>query len=69
MAALTAARMVLVDAMGTGDARAHAALADAHTALVRLAREAPIYNYDPGMLMLEIGALLASVAQTREGRK
>ncbi|WP_353230098.1 DNA polymerase III subunit delta' [Novosphingobium sp.] len=68
MAALTAARMVLVDAMGTGDARSHAALADAHVALVRLAREAPTYNYDPGLLMLEIGALLAGVAHTRGGR-
>ncbi len=65
MAALTAARMVLVDAMG--QAKAPAALADAHAALVALAREAPTYNYDPGLLMLEIGALLAGVARTREG--
>jgi len=64
MAALTAARMVLVDAMG--GAQNHAAMADAHAALVTLAREAPTYNYDPGLLMLEIGALLAGVAQTRE---
>ena len=60
MAALTAARMVLVEAMG-GSAL--------HTALVQLAREAPTYNYDPGLLMLEIGALLASVAQTRDGNR
>lgn len=64
MAALTAARMVLVDAMG--GTQSHTALADAHTALVQLAREAPTYNYDAGLLMLEIGALLAGVAQTRE---
>lgn len=64
MAALTAARMVLVDAMG--GPQSHTALADAHTALVQLAREAPTYNYDAGLLMLEIGALLAGVAQTRE---
>ncbi len=67
MAALTAARMVLVDAMGTHPA--HGALADAHTALVHLAREAPTYNYDAGLLMLEIGALLAGVAHTREGAR
>lgn len=64
MAALTAARMVLVDAMRTHPA--HGALADAHGALVQLAREAPTYNYDAGLLMLEIGALLARVAHTRE---
>jgi DNA polymerase-3 subunit delta' len=64
MAALTAARMVLTGAMGS--TRAPAALADAHAALVVLSREAPTYNYDPGLLMLEIGALLAGVAQTRE---
>lgn len=65
MAALTAARMVLVEAMG--GLQSHTALADAHTALVQLAREAPTYNYDAGLLMLEIGALLAGVAQTRDG--
>lgn len=64
MAALIAARMVLVDAMG--GIHNPAALADAHAALVMLSREAPTYNYDPGLLMLEIGALLAGVAQTRE---
>ena len=63
MAALTAARRVLVDAMST--VRDHAALADAHAAMVMLAREAPTYNYDAGLLMLEIGTLLAGVARTR----
>lgn len=64
-AALVAARMVLVDAMAghTDPAR----LADAHTALMALGREAPTYNYDAGLLMHEIGALLAGVARTREG--
>jgi DNA polymerase-3 subunit delta' len=63
MAALTAARMVLVDAMRAG--HDPAALADAHAALVVLAREAPTYNYDPGLLMLEIGTLLAGVPRIR----
>jgi len=58
---------VLVDALNSvaGGAVDHArypALADAHAALIGLSREAPIYNYDAGLLMLEIGALLASVA-------
>jgi DNA polymerase-3 subunit delta' len=63
MAALTAARMVTVEAIG--GRQTHVALADAHSALVQLSREAPTYNYDPGLLMLEIGALLAGVAHTR----
>ncbi len=67
MAALTAARLVLVDALkNIGGPHVHPArypaLADAHAALIGLAREAPIYNYDAGLLMLEIGALLAGVA-------
>ncbi|WP_420382919.1 DNA polymerase III subunit delta' [Novosphingobium sp.] len=62
MAALTAARLVLVDVMGDVASPRYPALADAHAALVGLSREAPIYNYDAGLLMLEIGALLASVA-------
>jgi DNA polymerase-3 subunit delta' len=62
MAALTAARMVLVDAMADVRSARYPALADAHAELVTLSREAPIYNYDAGLLMLEIGAALASVA-------
>ena len=34
--------------------------------MVKLAREAPIYNYDPGLLAMEIGALLASSAVPTE---
>jgi DNA polymerase-3 subunit delta' len=37
-----------------------------HGALVRLAREVPTYNYDPGLLAMEIGALLASAAVPTE---
>ena len=41
-------------------------LIEAHGALTRLAATAPTYNYDPGLLVLEIGALLASAAMPRE---
>ncbi len=64
MAALTAARLTLVDAMAQIPQAQYAALADAHAGLVTLAREAPIYNYDAGLLMLEIGSLLAQAART-----
>jgi len=63
MAALTAARMVLTTAMA--DCAQPAALADAHAALVQLGREAPTYNYDAGLLMHEVGSLLAGVAAAR----
>jgi len=42
------------------------ALIRAHEELNRLGREAPLYNYDPGLLSLEIGALLQSAASPRE---
>ena len=37
-------------------------IAEAHAELVRLARQAPTYNFDPGLLAMEIGGLLASTA-------
>ncbi len=41
-------------------------LIEAHAALTRLAAQAPTYNFDPGLLVLEIGGLLASAAVPRE---
>lgn len=38
-------------------------LADVHAQLVSLAGQAPTANFDPGLLVAEIGTLLASVAQ------
>ena len=43
-----------------------AALADTHAELVRLAAQAPTYNFDPGLLIAEIGTLLASLAAPSE---
>ncbi|MCX7283680.1 MAG: DNA polymerase III subunit delta' [Novosphingobium sp.] len=68
-AAIEAARMTVVRALDQADDAAKLRLADVHARLVRLASEAPIYNFDPGMLAMEIGALLASVAPTREGAR
>jgi len=39
---------------------------EAHAALAQLAAQAPTYNFEPALLLLEIGGLLASVARTRE---
>lgn len=38
----------------------------AHEEMVRLSTQIPTFNYDPGLLVLEIGALLASAAIPRE---
>ncbi|TMM49922.1 AAA family ATPase [Qipengyuania marisflavi] len=46
-----------------GDPRA---LIHAHEELVRLTREAPTFNYDAGLLAMEIGTLLAGVAAASE---
>ena len=37
-------------------------LADSHADLVRLAGQAPTHNFDPGLLVMQIGGLLASAA-------
>lgn len=66
-AAIEAARMTLVHALERADDPGKLRLVEAHAQMVRLAGEAPVYNFDPGMLMMEIGSLLASAAPTREG--
>jgi DNA polymerase-3 subunit delta' len=42
------------------------ALAEAHAQLSRLAAEFPTYNYDAGLLVMEIGSLLAALAMPSE---
>ena len=69
MAAIEAARMTVVRALGRVDDAAKLRLVEAHARLVKLAAEAPIYNFDAGMLLMEIGSLLASAAPTREGAR
>ncbi len=69
MAAIEAARMTVVRALGGVDERAKLRLVEAHARLVKLATEAPIYNFDVGMLLMEIGSLLAIAAPTREGAR
>ena len=39
---------------------------EAHGALTTLAARAPTYNYDAGLLVMEIGGLLAGAAMPRE---
>ncbi len=65
-AAVDLARAVVAAELGRGDA-AHTQQAIAvHGDLVRLSGQLPTYNFDPALAMMEIGALLASLAMPRE---
>jgi DNA polymerase-3 subunit delta' len=66
MAAIELARSVVAEAMRDVDLPAIPALADAHSQLSRLAGEFPTYNYDAGLLIMEIGSLLAALAAPSE---
>ena len=66
-AVLDLARALLAEkAVQLGDGGA--SLVDAHAELVRLSAEQPTYNFDPGLLAMEIGTLLASAGAASERR-
>ncbi|MEE4538548.1 MAG: DNA polymerase III subunit delta' [Erythrobacter sp.] len=57
------AQALVADAARGSEYPAHAAvLADIHAELVQLSSEAPTYNYDAGLLALELGGLLTGPA-------
>lgn len=65
LAAIELGRAVVADAM-QGVSRAQIpAMVETHGELVRLAGQAPTYNFDPGLLVMEIGTLLANLAASR----
>ncbi|NBC36240.1 AAA family ATPase [Novosphingobium sp. FSY-8] len=66
VATLDLARSVLSGALRNSPPDRQARIIEAHAAIVTLAAQAPIYNFDPGMLAMEIGALLAQAAMPRE---
>ena len=66
LAAIEAARMVVLSTLPDSDRARAARVVEAHAALSRLLAQAPTANFDPATLMLEIGGLLASVAADRE---
>lgn len=65
-AVLDLARSVLSSELNEATAARLPAIVDAHSALVTLTGQAPTYNFDPGLLVMEIGGLLASAAPPRE---
>lgn len=66
LAAIDLARSVLAEEMRTAELSRLPGIIDAHAELNRLAGQAPTYNFDPGLLVMEIGTLLASAAAPRE---
>lgn len=66
IAALDLARALLGTAFAMAPAERQLALIAAHGEVVRLAAQAPTYNFDANLLVMEIGHLLASAALPRE---
>ena len=65
-AALDLARSILDEDLVTLPADAVTPRVEAHAELVRLTGELATYNYDPGLLAMEIGTLLAGAAPASE---
>nr|WP_250893733.1 DNA polymerase III subunit delta' [Croceibacterium selenioxidans] len=66
LAVIDLARAVVAEGMAGATRHSIPLLTDVHAELVRLGAQAPTYNYDPGLLVMEIGTLLASVAVPSE---
>lgn len=60
------ARSVLAAQLTQGSAERQGRIIETHAELVRLGSQIATYNFDPGLLALEIGGLLASAALPRE---
>jgi DNA polymerase-3 subunit delta' len=65
-AALDLARSILDEGIEAVPAAALSPRVEAHAELVRLTGELATYNYDPGLLAMEIGTLLAGAAPASE---
>lgn len=65
-AVLELARSVLARDLRTASPARQARIIEAHVDLVRLSAQVPTYNFDAGLLAMEIGALLAGAAMPTE---
>lgn len=65
-AAVDLARAVVTAELGKGGPLRDQLVIAVHGDLVRLAGQLPTYNFEPALLVMEIGALLASLAMPRE---
>jgi DNA polymerase III subunit delta' len=66
LATLELARATLAEQLGCVGGAQLTRIIDAYSELSKLASQAPTYNFDPGLLLMEIGTLLAATAPDRE---
>lgn len=66
LAALELARAALVKELPLSARAQQLRIIDAHSAITKLAAQAPTFNFDSGLLIMEIGGLLATAAMPRE---
>ena len=66
LAAVELARAIAGDAARTAPLAAIPAMVAVHADLARLTAQVPTANFDPGLLVLEIGTLLSRLAPSRE---
>ncbi|WP_394727666.1 AAA family ATPase [Altererythrobacter sp. GH1-8] len=65
-AILALARNITADVAAEAEPAKRIALIEAHSELVALSRQAPTFNFDPGLLAMEIGTLLADAGAASE---
>ena len=65
-AALELARATLAAELAEASREGQLRIIEAHGKLTRLSAQMPVYNFDPGLLVMEIGGLLASAAIPRQ---
>lgn len=65
LAAVELARSVAASRLDSVERSAIPELVETHSELSRLSAQAPTYNFDPGLLVMEIGTLLTSLAAPR----
>ncbi|MCT2400787.1 DNA polymerase III subunit delta' [Novosphingobium mangrovi (ex Huang et al. 2023)] len=69
LAALELARSVMVAELASAGRARQLRIIEAHGTLTGLSNQAPTYNFDAGLLIMEIGGLLASAAMPREAAR
>jgi len=65
LAAIELARAVVAERMQGVSHADIPAMVETHSELVRLSAQAPTANFDPGLLIMEVGTLLSSLAASR----
>ncbi|QDK32590.1 DNA polymerase III subunit delta' [Sphingomonas sp. IC081] len=69
LATLELARTVVAGELAAASRPRQLALIEAHGTLMQISAQSPTYNFDAGLLVMEIGGLLASAAMPREAAR